>query len=444
VFISVEPVVDVKYPYNVTSKSIFFSGVLMPSSTGVYSSTTLDTKDIPQAVLNIEAKSRSNPFPWNGQFSPQLIQALLNQYASFETVVLDPFVGSGTVLLEAGRIGLKAIGTEINPAAVILARVYGFMNIELDQRHKPLDKAGALLRGSFTDDLPMFSSGGEHFDSEKIKMRLIQIVHAVSDPLQQRLLQALVVLLDFYKPGLSTERVFAVWNRLAKLVLHLPVSVQPTDVFHADARKIPLPDKSVDLVITSPPYINVFNYHQQYRASTEALHWNLLSVARSEFGSNRKHRGNRFLTVIQYSLDIAQALGELFKLLRPKSRLIFVVGRESMVRGTRFYNGEIVAEVAHRALGYKLSLRQERVFTNRFGERIYEDILHFLPTAKKPKESYLGSARQISEEILKRSHKSAPAESKDDIKQALEQSSTVEPSPVFDCAAAKNIARQGA
>jgi hypothetical protein len=30
--------------------------------------------DIDQALLDIERKERSNPLPWNGQFSPQLIE----------------------------------------------------------------------------------------------------------------------------------------------------------------------------------------------------------------------------------------------------------------------------------------------------------------------------------------------------------------------------------
>ena len=63
---------------------------------------------------------------------------------------------------------------------------------------------------------------------------------------------------------------------------------------------------SIDFVITSPPYINVFNYHQNYRKSVEATGFNVLEVARSEIGSNRKFRSNRFLTVIQYALDIYQ------------------------------------------------------------------------------------------------------------------------------------------
>lgn len=55
----------------------------------------LDTWTIPPNRLNIDNKERSNLFPWKGQFSPQLVEALLQTYAERGSFVLDPFLGSG-------------------------------------------------------------------------------------------------------------------------------------------------------------------------------------------------------------------------------------------------------------------------------------------------------------------------------------------------------------
>ena len=46
--------------------------------------------DIDQALLNIDNKVRSNLFSWNGQFSPQFIEVMLNQYAEEEYRLYDP------------------------------------------------------------------------------------------------------------------------------------------------------------------------------------------------------------------------------------------------------------------------------------------------------------------------------------------------------------------
>ena len=71
------------------------------------------------------------------------------------------------------------------------------------------------------------------------------------------------------------------------------------DCHLADARRLPIEDDSIEGVITSPPYINVFNYHQNYRRAVELLGWKPLEASRSEIGANRKHRANRFFTVVQ-------------------------------------------------------------------------------------------------------------------------------------------------
>ncbi len=403
-------------------------------SSGIYQKSQLNTSEIAQSELNIENKIRSNPLTWNGQFSPQLIQVLLSTYAKPGLEIFDPFLGSGTVLLEAGRARLSARGTEINPAAVILAQTYKFINISLDSRRSHIREVQKRLCREFPVDLPLFRDSGEtedKLDAEEIRARFAKLLPTVLDRLQHQLLETLIALLDFYKPGLSVKKVFATWQRLSQLVTELPHSQETIEVYHADARETPLPDASVDLVITSPPYINVFNYHQQYRASMETLNWDILKVARSEMGSNRKNRGNRFLTVIQYCLDISQTFYEMARICKPNARLIFIVGRESTVRGTRIFNGEIVAKVAYQVLGFDLHLRQERVFLNRFGQDIFEDILHFSPPRNNINERFLASARELARKVLETAYPTAPDKAKDDIKSAIERVETVKPSPVF-------------
>lgn len=403
---------------------------------GIYVETPFDTKEILQSDLNIENKNRSNPLRWKGQFSPQLIQVFLDIYSENESKVFDPFVGSGTVLCESGLCGLAASGTEINPAAAILAKTYSFMNIPIDLRNSYLQEISTLLQEVFLHDLPFFdglTSTESGFDTGLIKNKLINVFQKLDSNLHQCLMETLITLLDFYQSDLSVDKVLKVWKRLKELVMKLPFSCQPIRVFLADARVTPLSDSSIDLVITSPPYINVFNYHQQYRASMEALNWNLLKVSKSEFGSNRKHRGNRFLTVIQFCLDIAQTFDELTRICKSTARLIFVVGRESMVKGTRFFNGEIVAEIAHRATGFNLILKQQRMYRNNFGQEIFEDILHFSPPMSNPSfDMSLQMARMISQEVLERSYTKAPEKSKSDIQLALRNICTVKPSPLFD------------
>ena len=393
----------------------------------------LNSTEIPQALLNIENKGRSNPFSWNGQFSPQLVEVLLDHYAVPNAFVLDPFAGSGTVLYEAGRKGLRVSAAEINPAAYLITCVYRMMNLEPGRREKVVSQVDALLKQAFPERLPLFFPVESNLTENSIKETLLSFQTELRDAAACRLLQSLIVQLDFFQSGLSNKKVLAVWNKLRTLVLELPYSKSRIEVHNCDARGIPLADEAVDLVITSPPYINVFNYHQQYRASTEALGWDVLTVAKSEIGSNRKNRGNRFFTVVQYCLDLAQVLAHLFDLLRKSGRAIFVVGRESRVRGVPFYNGEIVSALATRCAGFSLSLRQERVFKNRFGEMIYEDLLHFVPSLEKAVDP-LPPARIVAEEILAQAIQTSNRLADDvlmDLESARESISRIAPSPFY-------------
>ena len=60
--------------------------------------------------------------PWIAGFSRQFVQDALARHLPEPGVVLDPFAGVGTTLVEADLAGHAAIGFEINPYAVFAAR----------------------------------------------------------------------------------------------------------------------------------------------------------------------------------------------------------------------------------------------------------------------------------------------------------------------------------
>ncbi len=389
----------------------------------------LNRTTVAQELLNIDNKQRSNLFPWNGQFSPQLIEVLIRTYAPKKGLVLDPFTGSGTVLYEAGRLGLPVIGAEINPAACKMAQIYCLMNLPQAQRKSLANRLEDLLQ----DCLPgrghsLFSTNGYATD-EDVKESLVELCGKLSDETTRSMLEALIVLLDFCQE-VTDEKIYGTWAKLKAKVLSLPEADSLIRLLNCDARRLSLRDDEADFVVTSPPYINVFNYHQQYRRSAEALGWDLLTVARSEIGSNRKHRQNRFLTVIQYCLDMTAVLREVQRVCKEGSHMVVVVGRESRVRKTRFFNGEIMAALASRCVGFSFVSRQERVFLNRFGERIFEDLLHF--DVRRDGGARLEEPRSIAREVLTKARRRAPAESLGDLEEALSLVDEVQESPVYD------------
>lgn len=57
------------------------------------------------------------------KFIPQLARRIIEDYSSKGQVIMDPFCGSGTALLEARLTGRNAIGVDLNPVAYYVSKV---------------------------------------------------------------------------------------------------------------------------------------------------------------------------------------------------------------------------------------------------------------------------------------------------------------------------------
>lgn len=356
-----------------------------------FGSIPIDYNEISQSELNIDNKTRSNLFNWNGQFSPQFIEALLVRYAEKDYVVIDPFLGSGTTVSECARQEIEAYGTELNASAFFMAKTYECANMMTNKREMLISKIDKTI-SSLENDSQILNS-------------ILYYIKDHNNEFVVNILSALVIVMDVYSNAVTKELINIKWKWLKNLILSLPYSKATISVRRGDSRKLLLADSSADMLITSPPYINVFNYHQKYRRSVEVLGYNVLQIARSEFGSNRKNRGNRFLTVIQYCIDMALSINEAIRVCRNRARMIYVVGRESFVLGYSFGNSELIYNIGLEIFGLKLILRQERVFKNRYGQMIYEDILHFENKKNKdnlPEQEIVDRARKIAVRMLQK------------------------------------------
>lgn len=385
-----------------------------------------------QTRLDVLEKSRSNIFNWRGQFTPQLVEYLLDAFTSPGSLVVDPFCGSGTVLLEAAARKMSCFGCEINPAAYAMSRFIGLGKLSINQRaqlfRRVQDEVFSMAK--IHQGVPLFEKNEDFRERYKNLLAYAAALFATVEG-KRELLLALIVLMRAESNGRgdlsSALRKACVVTR--EDLYNLPFSDKPIDVELRDARmaheKL---QATADLIITSPPYINVFNYHQNFRALLEVVGFDILKVAESEIGSNRKNRGNRFRTVVQYALDMEQCIASLGLSLKDGGVLILVVGHESNVRGIPFSNSGILREVANSLGCFRLKGERHRIFLNRFGKSIREDILILDFTGDLPVK---GAARHIAEKTLKDALDRAEGEPYEDIVAALSEIHTISASPMF-------------
>jgi len=384
----------------------------------------LAMESISSDLINIEDKYRSNMFNWRGQFSPQLIESLLIHYASEGNVVFDPFLGSGTTLLESSRLGLEAYGCEINPAAHIFSKIYELINIDPAQRDISIIFIDTFITRYIGNSVKDNKTEHEKFIHDLLLLK------NDADFVVNNIISALIISLNLEITKFSYDKCFKIWNNLKQNIKSLPFTSIPVKGFHCDARKSPLSNNSIDIVITSPPYINVFNYHQNYRKSVEKLGWDVLEIAKSEIGANRKFRGNRFITVVQYCMDLAEVYLELSRVCKSTAKIIFIVGKESKVRKTPFYNADLLISVAE-AIGFKKVGQQQRSFKNKFGQEIFEEVLRFecKETIIKHTDA-VEIARQIGINGLIKAKTYADNEFLSDITEAIEKAKSISVSPI--------------
>lgn len=336
---------------------------------------------------------------------------------------LDPFCGSGTVLYEAVTRNCNATGMEVNPAAWHLAALSsvtalsGSAQRELTRRVRDITAVSSFNPGE------LYTSGRSPDD-------IIDLIKADDTDSTLALTLAAVVLLGMGNaPRLTAEMVsrgaFQVLALLRELSEVHPSVKAECDL--GDARYTAIKNETIDSVITSPPYINVFNYHQNYRPAAELLGWNVLEAARTEIGSNRKHRMNRFLTVTQYCLDMALLVDEMARVLCCDGFFTIVLGRTSNVLGCSFQNATLVRGIIQMNGSFGPITTAERVFTNRFGERIFEDII--IARRNKANCTDLRDVRKLAASALEKASAVVPEANRSALFQAIEQVGNVKPSP---------------
>jgi hypothetical protein len=380
---------------------------------------------IPQEKLDIIEKTRANLFAWRGQFSPQLIETILSFYCPSNSVILDPFVGSGTVLLEASYLSLEAYGFEINPAAYIMSHTYEFIN---DSQKKEVLKN---LRNIIDQEFPL-----RIFEVSDQVENLVDKLQNTRNMLPDRskvLFDALVILLDVCNNKITQEFIQKKFLHLSNIITKLPYSQKPIRVGLSDARSLPLKNNQIDFVVTSPPYINVFNYHQNYRQSAEILGWDLLKIAKSEIGSNRANRSNRFYTVVQYCLDMGDILKELARVSKQQARIVLIVGQESNVLGVPFYNADIIEKIGVKTKLFQKVLRQKRKFKNKFGKVIIEDIINFINLNNQVSQEVIEQiSREVAFEVLESSRLFVSSENQLFLESAIDKVNNIQKTPILD------------
>jgi len=287
--------------------------------------------------------------PYPAKFIPQVARKAIVEWSNPGELVYDPFCGCGTTLLEASLIRRPSVGTDNNAVAIVISRAKTANYIDKDVlvAQRFLTRLPTLLANARPDrDLVPDNKNLAYWFSQPVMDRLSAlkgIVVMQREPLRTLLtavFSSIIVKVSYQDSDTRYARIEkdvtpahvdkAFATKLADTVTRLSrvVSAERAQVqiYQADSRSVPfIGDDSVSLVVTSPPYLNAYDYHKYHR---QRLHWIGGAVEFSRDLEIGKHDDftRPGAKPDQYFADMDTCFSEWSRVLRRRGKCIVIIG----------------------------------------------------------------------------------------------------------------------
>jgi hypothetical protein len=290
-------------------------------------------------------------FPYRGKFHPQMIKGLLNAMGlrRGETVV-DPMMGSGTVLIEAKLMGINSVGLDASPFCrfMVQAKLDG-LTIPL----KPVQAAGRESKAVFEH---FKKRAGQPTAGSKVRYAMRaepmdgalmdaggQAVYdssfgALPDGCESPAVYGFLLLAYLDSAGYSErserkspydqfrailERYYFVVEKIQNVLGGFEAEMADATAREGDARSMALETGSVDGVLFSPPYSFAIDYLENDSFHLNYLGTNLEALREEMVGLRGGGMKEKFEL---YRQDMKRVMAECARVLKPGRLCTVVVG----------------------------------------------------------------------------------------------------------------------
>jgi len=343
-----------------------------------------------------------HPFP--ARMAPSVVwDALPSQGNPLK--VLDPMSGSGTTLVCARMRGHHAFGCDTDPLALLVAKAW-CTNVDPD---KVLQRSEIVLKraAKLSNNLDLENSYPKNADEETRKFiefwfdpetrcdltALSTCISRVRSESERLLLWCAFSRMVITKnTGVSLARdvshsrphraytiapvkPFNIFQKaVAAVTSNCPFTIETriapsVNVQHGDARSLPIENSSMDMILTSPPYLNAIDYLRGHKLSLVWMGYDIpeirairsgnigtevsiehspdvaIQAAMSVMGNLDQISARHLGMIRRYVCDIEKVINECTRVLKKNGEAIFVVG-DSTIRGVFIKNSEALVSLA--------------------------------------------------------------------------------------------------
>lgn len=350
------------------------------------------------------------------KFLPNVVKKLIEIYAEKDSVIVDLFAGCGTTLVEAKIHGVSSIGTDVNPVATLITK----------SKITPIDPVFLERKcvqfmdcfSSFQDDKSIALPEHKRLDywflpSEKAKIAYLYkniFLQSNNEDVQNFLLVCLSHILkncsrwlqSSTKPQVDPNKV--IQDPFIAFKQHCKAMLQKNEIFYndlklnnylnvdcdirkEDARATSIKSDSIDVIITSPPYVTSYEYadiHQLtgywFEYFSDIVKFRKLFIGTS-FSGNKEINvssslGSRIVDqlyvkdkrvacdVANYFNDMEKVADEMFRILKKNGYACIVIGnttiKDVQIKSAEVFldllkaSGFTKEEVIKRKIPYKL------------------------------------------------------------------------------------------
>jgi SAM-dependent methyltransferase len=364
--------------------------------------------------LSQEDRSAHDWYRFVLSYPPHLVQSYLERFgATGESLVLDPFCGTGTTIVECKKLGIPSVGVEAHPMAHFAATTKVDWSVDGDALMESAENIAAraerrISRGGEMLALPADAADlllADSISPLPLHKTLVLLQEIGADNhLKLALAKGLVTAIGNLHfgpevgvgPAKEDAPVVEAWLENVRAIAAdlrelRPLAGVAARVHHGDARTLGcLEKRSIDAVITSPPYPNEKDYTRTTRLESVILGFlrdkgELKSLKQTLMRSNTRnvYKGDdddrwiaahpeiqRIAAAIEarrvelgktsgferlygrvtrlYFGGMARHLEQLKPFLKPGARLAYVVGDQASYLRIMIRTGQLLADIAAR------------------------------------------------------------------------------------------------